>query len=271
MEKPMRIIIPVKQVPETRSVKFNEESGTLERENAENILNPLDLYAVETALKLKNRSGAELTALTMGPPAAEKALRETLAMGVDSAVLLTDRKFAGSDTAATARILKAAILKLGHFDMIICGERATDGDTAQTGVMLARFLGIPPVTYAASVPAVRENFCEVRRRTEHGIEEIKVKLPCLISVMKETGEPSLPTLNGKIRAKSAEIQAFTAEKLGLADTETGLRGSPTRVIKTFRPKIMRKTDTVIVSDGHGIEEASAKFAEIVAPFIGGAE
>ena len=143
----MRIIVPVKQVPETKAVKMDEQTGTIIRQGVTSIVNPLDLYAIEAALTLKAQHGAEVIAISMGPPQAAVAPRESLAMGIDRAVLISDRAYAGSDTWATARILAAAVRHLGDADLIICGERATDGDTGQVGPELAAALGLPVLTY----------------------------------------------------------------------------------------------------------------------------
>ena len=235
----MRITVLVKQVPETSGVQMDPDTGTLVRKGDTAIVNPLDIYGIETALRLKERYGAETCALSMGPPAAESALREALAMGIDRAALATDRAFAGSDTWATANILAGAVRALPEADLIICGERATDGDTGQVGPELAAALDLPVATYVRKVVALDSGSITVERSTEHGLTTLKLRLPALITVLKETGEPRLPTLDGKIRARSAELVKLTQAELKLDGDRIGLNGSPTRVVKIFHPQVGR--------------------------------
>ncbi|MCD4825085.1 MAG: electron transfer flavoprotein subunit beta/FixA family protein, partial [Phycisphaerae bacterium] len=171
----MRIILPIKQVPETNAVKMDPETGTMVREGVEAIINPLDLYAIELALQLRDAHGGEIIGITMGPPKAESALREAIAMGIDSGVLISDRQFAGADTWSTSYVLAAAIKKLGGpdagpADMIICGERATDGDTGQTGPGVAAFLDLPVASYISKVESVADGRCRCQRLVEDGHE-----------------------------------------------------------------------------------------------------
>ena len=243
----MRIIVPVKQVPETKAVKMDEQTGTIIRQGVTSIVNPLYLYAIEAALTLKARHGAEVIAISMGPPQAAVALRESLAMGIDRAVLISDRAYAGSDTWATARILAAAVRHLGCADLIICGERATDGDTGQVGPELAAALGLPALTYLNRFD-VKGNEFQAGRMVETGIEELAGKFPVLITVVKEISEPRLPTLDGKIRARKTDIQVLTQSELQIDPDEIGLKGSPTSVVKIFRPKITRQCRLVFAGD-----------------------
>ncbi|MBN1864050.1 MAG: electron transfer flavoprotein subunit beta/FixA family protein, partial [Victivallales bacterium] len=147
----MRILLPIKQVPETKSVKMDEKTGTVIREGVESIVNPLDLYAIELGIRLKEQLGGETVALSMGPPKAVEALKEALSMGVDEAVLVSDRRFGGSDTWATSYILSEAIKRMGDYDLIVCGERATDGDTGQVGPGIAAWLGLPVLSYVSKL------------------------------------------------------------------------------------------------------------------------
>ncbi|WP_176011634.1 electron transfer flavoprotein subunit beta/FixA family protein [Victivallis sp. Marseille-Q1083] len=244
----MRIIVPIKQVPETKAVKLDETTGTVIRQGVETIVNPLDLYAVEAALTLKSRCGGSITAVTMGPPQAAKALKEVLSMGVDDAVLISDRAFAGSDTWATGTILARAIRTLGHFDLILCGERATDGDTGQVGPELAAALGLPAATYVSAIGRLADNQAVVTRLLERGREELLLDLPALLTVVKEIGEPRLPTLNGKLRAKAAAIPVLNQQQLQLPEEYIGLKGSPTRVVKIFRPPLTRRCTLLRAGD-----------------------
>jgi len=251
----MRIILPIKQVPETSGVRMDEKTGTMIREGVESIVNPLDLYAIEVAIRLREAHGGEVVAISMGPPAAAKALREAIAMGVDSAVLLSDKAFAGSDTWATSFVLAAAVRRLAPYDLIVCGERATDGDTGQVGPGLAGFLDLPILTYVSSMDAVAGGVCRAHRLVEDGYEVLEMDLPGVITVLKEAASPRLPTLRGKQRARKAEIPVWGAAELGLSADQVGLSGSPTRVVRIFRPSLARKCETVVAQDEAGVSDA----------------
>lgn len=265
----MHILVLIKQVPETDKVKMDPETGTMVRSGLESIINPLDLYAIEEALVLKERLGAHITVLSMGPPDAERALRESLAMGCDSAILLTDRAFAGADTWATSRVLAEAIRRVGDVDLVFAGERATDGDTGQVGPAVASWLDIPVLTYVSSLeieaappsavgaplPKTTPTAIRVRRLTEEGYQVLQVVPPCLVTVVKEIASPRLPTLRGKKFARSAEIVRWGARELGLDPASTGLVGSPTRVTKIFYPKVARNGQRIVAADEAGIEKA----------------
>jgi electron transfer flavoprotein beta subunit len=248
----MRILVAVKYVPDTDEIQIDETTGTMVREGIPGIINPLDLYAVEEGLRLKERWGGEIVVLSMGPPKAEEALREALSMGADRAVLLTDRRFAGSDTWATAHTLSKAVRKLGYFDLILCGERATDGETGQVGPELGAMLDLPVITYVSQIEDLhpphggKRGWICCRRLTEEGYQRIGAPLPALLTVVKEINEPRLPTFQGKSRARRAEIQRLSLEDLALSAQETGLRGSPTRVVEIFYPSLVR--DTVVVAE-----------------------
>lgn len=231
----MDIIVCIKQVPETTEVKINPETNTLIREGVQSIINPFDLYAIEEGLRLKEKFSGKVTALSMGPPQAEVALKEALSLGVDEAVLLSDRAFAGSDTWATSYTLASAIKKIGKFDLIICGKQASDGDTAQVGPGISMHLDIPQVTYVKKIEEVKDSSIRVERMLEEGYEIIQTPLPALLTVVKEINEPRLPSLKGMMRAKSAKITVWTQKELNLDLQSIGLCGSPTQVIKIFTP------------------------------------
>lgn len=256
----MRYLIPIKQVPETNAVKMDEATGTMIREGVEAIINPLDLYALELGLRLRERTGGEVVVLTMGPPKAIEALREAVAMGADNAVLLSDKGFAGSDTWATSLALAAAIRKLGAYDLVICGERATDGDTGQVGPGIAAWLDLPLISYVAGVTGLTPRVIQARRLVEEGYEELEMDLPGLITVVKEAADPRLPTLRGKLRAKGLAIPVWGCDDLGLTQAQRGLVGSPTRVVKIFRPKITRQVHLVRAPDAAAAEAAAAELA-----------
>lgn len=268
----MNILVLVKQVPETDKVKMDPETGTMIRSGQESIINPLDLYAIEKALALKEQHGAHVRVISMGPPDSERALREALSMGCDDATLLTDRAFAGSDTWATSRVLAKAIEEAGKVDLILSGERATDGDTGQVGPAVAAWLGIPAITYASSLemeePAAEggsEGLSVIARRfTEEGYQAVRVRLPCLVTVVKEIASPRLPTLRGKKRARAAEIARRGAADLGFEGGSVGLAGSPTRVVKIFYPKVARNGERILATDEQGIDAAVARIIAVLA-------
>lgn len=231
----MRIAVCVKQVPETTEVRMDPVKGTLVREGVQSIVNPFDTYAVEEAVRLKEKHGGTVAVVTMGPPQAEAALRECLSVGADEAVLVSDRAFAGSDTWATSLTLAAALRKVG-FDLIICGKQAVDGDTAQVGPGIAVHLDLPQATYVRKIREVEPGKrVVVERLLEEGVEVMELPLPALLTVVKEINEPRLPGLKGKMRAKNAQIRKLTAADLALPAADTGLDGSPTRVMRIFTP------------------------------------
>jgi electron transfer flavoprotein beta subunit len=230
----VRIVVCIKQVPDTTEVRMDPERGTLLREGVESIVNPFDTYALEEAVRLKEQHGGEVVAVSMGPPQAESALRECVSVGADQAVLVTDRAFAGSDTWATSRTLAAALKEVG-FDLIICGKQAIDGDTGQVGPGLAVHLDLPQATYVRKVREVGDGKIVVERLLEGGVEVMELPLPALLTVVKEINEPRLPSLKGKMRAKKAQIREISAADLGLPAEDLGLDGSPTRVARIFAP------------------------------------
>lgn len=251
----MRIVVPVKQVPETSTVKMDEATGTMVRQGVEAIVNPLDLYAIEAALKLREQHGGTVSAISMGPPAAETALREAISMGVDDGILISDRALAGSDTWATAYVLAKAITNLGNVDLILCGERATDGDTGQVGPGIASFLDLPVVAYVTTITATGDDTVHLKRLTEDGYETLSMKLPGLVTVLKETGAPRLPTLRGKQRARRSGIPVWGVQELGADPAKLGLKGSPTRVVKIFRPTVARTCQKLVPANEEAIENA----------------
>ncbi|MFZ5590974.1 MAG: electron transfer flavoprotein subunit beta/FixA family protein [Bacillota bacterium] len=250
----MHIVVLIKQVPGTDNVKMDPETGVMVRTNKNNVINPLDENALEEAIRIKNSlPGTKVTAISMGPESAIKALREAIAMGADQAVLISGRAFAGSDTIATARVLSAAIRKVGPADIILCGERATDGETGQTGAMVAAMLDIPVQSYVSKIDiecTEEGNRVTVNRIVEGGFEVVSVPCPVLITVVKDINIPGLPTINGKIKARQTDIPVWGPEDLGLEKPQLGLTGSPTRVVKIFSPKLARNT-VMFQEDGSG--------------------
>lgn len=259
----MHIVVTIKQVPETSNVKMDPETGTMIRSGSESIVNPLDLYALETALRIREETGGKITAITMGPLSAVKVLKEAIAMGCDDAVHLSDRAFGGADTLATSYTLAAAIRKLGRTDLIITGERATDGDTGQVGPGLSSWLGMALVTYAARLESVSETELVVERLLEEGYQKVKAKLPAVLTVVKEIAIPRLPTLTGKKRTLGMEIPVWGAKDLDVDPALLGLKGSPTRVVKIATPKVSRSCTVVKVSEDLPASEAVDRLMEFL--------
>lgn len=259
----MKIVITIKQVPETNNVKMDEETGTMVRDGIESIINPLDLYTIETGIQLKEKYGGSISVLTMGPPSAEKALREAIAMGCDQGILLTGKEFAGSDTWATSYALSQAVKKIDDFDLILAGERATDGDTGQVGPGIASFLDIPLATYTSKVGEVKNGEIVVERLIEEGYETLCLPLPALLTVVKEISYPRLPTLRGKQKARKIEIEKLAVADLKINAAELGINGSPTRVVKISRPKVTRNGELIKVTDEESLEQALQKIISLV--------
>ena len=237
----VKTAVLIKQVPDSDEVKMDPEKGTMIRDGAGNIVNPLDLNALEAALSLRGEHGGSVTAVSMGPPQADIALREVLALGADEAYLLSDRFFAGADSWSTSLTLAMALGRLGPFDLVLAGGKATDGETGQVGPEVAAIMGLPCSTYVSSL-SCDGKYAFVRRTVEDGIETQKIKLPCLITVLNDMNEPAMPTLRGKKKARRAAIGVFGAAELGLAKEDVGLAGSPTRVVRINHPKIARRTE-----------------------------
>jgi len=259
----MEIIVCIKQVPNTTDVRIDPVTNTLIREGVESVINPFDAYAIEEGVSLKERFGGKVTVLTMGPPQAEKALREAISLGCDEAVLVSDRKFAGSDTWATSYTLSAAIRKIGDFDVILCGKQASDGDTAQVGPGISAHLDIPQVTYVKKIEEISAASAKVERMTEEGFDVVETPLPCLLTVVKEINTPRLPSLKGMMKAKAAKPLVWTAEDIGADPASLGLDGSPTRVVKIFTPAPRKGGETLKGS----AEDVSKELAELLKEIV----
>ncbi len=228
----MNIVVCIKQVPDTNEVKLDPKTGTLIRDGVPSIINPDDKAGLEAALVLKDRFDAKVTVLTMGPPQADKALREALAMGADEAILLTDRAFAGADTWATSMTLAAAIKKI-DYDLIIAGRQAIDGDTAQVGPQIAEKLELPQVSYVKELDRDGDHLF-ITREFEDRAHKIKIKMPCLITTLAELNEPRYMSVAGVMDAyREKEVQTWTRADIVIDDAALGLKGSPTRVKKSF--------------------------------------
>jgi electron transfer flavoprotein beta subunit len=254
----MRIVVCIKQVPDSSEVKINPETNTLMRDGVPSIINPYDMHALEAGLQLREKTGGIVTAITMGPPQAESALREALSLGVDEAVLLSDRVFAGSDTWATAYTLAKAIGHIGA-DVIICGKQAIDGDTAQVGPEIAEFLDMPHISYIRKIDAVNEQRIVVQRLMDDGYDVVESTIPVLLTVVRELNEPRMPSLKGKMAAKKAEIKKLTSADIGTDENSVGLKGSPTQVRNIFAPEA-RKDRKML--EGTAEEQVNALVGEL---------
>ncbi len=232
----MKIIVCVKQVPNTNEIKINPETGTLIRDGVESIMNHDDSNALELALELKDQNpGSTVTVITMGPPQAEEMLREAIAMGADETILVSDRALGGSDTWATSNALAAAINKVGGYDIILAGRQAIDGDTAQVGPQMAEKLGLPQVTYVKGLTQ-KGNTLEVKRALEDGYELIDIEMPCVITAIKELNTPRYMNVKDVFKAVKAEVKVWNAADIGVDLAIVGLKASPTNVFRSFTPK-----------------------------------
>lgn len=240
----MKVIVLIKQVPESTEVRINPETNTLIREGVKGIINPFDTYALEEGVLIKERLGGTVVVVTMGPPQAREALQDAIALGADEAILLSDRAFAGADTLATSRALAAAVRKLEPYDLIICGKQAIDGDTAQVGPEVAELLDIPHVTYVRKIRELEPGRAVVERMVEGAVETVEMSLPGLITVVKDINQPRIPSLKGIMKARRAVIPVWTPAEVGISEELVGLRGSPTVVEKIFVPQVERRGEII---------------------------
>lgn len=240
----MKIIVCIKQVPNTTEIKIDPVTNTLKRDGVPSIINPDDKTAIEAALQLKEKTGATVTVITMGPAQAEKALREALAMGADEAYLLTDRAFAGSDTLATSTIIAAAIRKLGA-DVVFCGRQAIDGDTAQVGPQIAEHLDIPQITYAAAIDYNAEKGALiVKREFEDRYQMLEVRGTCLVTILSSLDKPRYMNAWDIVAQDEKEIGIITFADLDLNKEDIGLGGSPTKVKSTATKQFDKTIETL---------------------------
>jgi electron transfer flavoprotein beta subunit len=258
----LNIVICIKQVPETTEVEFDKETGRLKREGVAAVINPFDEYALETGLRLKEKYGGRVKVVSMGPPMAEQALRDSIAMGADEGWLVTDRVFGGADTWATSLTVAKAIQHIGLFDIIICGLKTTDGDTGQTGPEMAEHLGVPCISYVSQVVDFRDQKLVLKRNLDDGVETLEACLPLIITVSKDVGQPRLATLRGRIAAKKALIKQITNKEIGLNPKELGLDGSYTRVIKIFTPEAHAMGEVIEGSPDQLAEAIYQKLKEV---------
>ena len=254
----MHVVVCVKQVPDTTNVRINPETNTLMREGVESIINPFDEYALEQGLMIKDRHGARLTVVSMGPPQATAVLRESLARGADDAVLVSSRAFGGADTLATSYTLAQAIRKAcgGKTpDLVLFGKQAIDGDTAQVGPGVSEFLGVPLVTYVRKIDVSADGAkFTVESVMDDGVATIEGALPAVMTVLKESDAPRYAPLAGAIRAAKADVTVLDENDIEANPSEIGLKGSPTKVVTIFPPPIKGGGEKIAAS---GAEAAKA--------------
>lgn len=248
----MHIVVCIKQVPDSAQIRVHPVSNTIMRQGVPTIINPYDMFALEEAMRVRDKLGGEVTILTMGPPSAEDSLRKALTFGADRAVLLTDRYFAGADTLATTYALATAIRRIGAAygvpDMVFTGKQTIDGDTAQVGPGIAKRLGLLQLTYVARIASVdaAARSIEVERRAEGGVQRLRSRLPCLVTMLEATNEIRRGTLTDALRAARATIIKWNAQDAGVEDlAKCGLRGSPTIVKRVFAPSPRTEKATLI--------------------------
>ncbi len=255
----MKILVFVKQVPDTTDVKLDPKTGNLNREGVESIMNPLDANAVEAALQLREKHGGTVTAISMGPPQADEVLKKALAMGCDESVLLSDRAFGGADTLATGYVLSRAAEKIGDYDLLIFGRHASDGETAQTGPIVAAFLGIPQITLAESLD-IEDGWAVAVRGTEDGTEKVKAKLPALVTVCGEINQPRYATPINIMKALKKPRHVWDREELGAEAARCGIPGSPSVTKRLFEPE-HEHVDTLMFTGD--IDQIASQFVDML--------
>ncbi|MEW8956968.1 electron transfer flavoprotein subunit beta [Clostridium sp.] len=255
----MKIVVCIKQVPDTTVVKIDPKTGTLIRDGVPSIINPEDKHALEEALALRDKNGGDVIVITMGPPQAKDALREALSMGADEAILITDRAFAGADTLATSYALAGAIRKL-DYDIILAGRQAIDGDTAQVGPEIAEHLNIPQVTYVQEVKEEGDKLL-INRALEDGYEIIEVKKPVLLTAIKELNEPRYMNAWDIFSSVNKEIKVWTADDIDVDKSKLGLPGSPTKVKKSMTKEVKGKGEIINKPADEAVEYLLSKLKE----------
>jgi electron transfer flavoprotein beta subunit len=235
--KVMNILVCIKQVPDTNKVEVDPVTGVLKRNGVESKMNPYDLYAIETALRIRELKGGIVWVISMGPPQAAGVIREAFAIGVDHGALISDRKFGGADVLATSYTISQGIKKLGEFDLILCGKQTTDGDTAQVGPEISEWLNIPTLSNVSRIVEVKDDAMVVEMDMSHDTEIAKIQLPCLLAVDKDIFMPRLPSYVRKQETKDREITVIALNDLEDKDEKHyGLNGSPTQVQRIFPPQ-----------------------------------
>ncbi len=256
----LNIVVCIKQVPDTTEIKLDPVKGTLIREGVPSIMNPDDKGGLEMALLLKEKYGAHITVITMGPLQADDILREAYAMGADDAIHLSDRKFGGADTLATSTALAGAIRTI-DYDIVITGRQAIDGDTAQVGPQVAEHLGIPQVTYVQSLDVDRDGKVTVHKSTEEGYQILELQTPCMITALTNPGYNHYMTVRGIIESYERDVNLWGADKIDVDETKLGLKGSPTRVIKSFTKGVKPSGQLVDASTEEAVDIIIEKLKE----------
>ena len=256
----MNIVVCIKQVPDTTEIKLDPVKGTLIRDGVPGIMNPDDKGGLEFALRLKDKFGANVTVITMGPPQAEAILREAYAMGVDRAILLSDRKFGGADTLATSRTIAAALRKL-DYDLIVTGRQAIDGDTAQVGPQIAEHLGLPQVTYAEELEYDGKDTFTVRKADEDDYQIVEVDAPCLVTALASGVKPRYMSVRGIVEAYDKPVEVWNFDSVEVDPDTIGLNGSPTRVAKSFAKGMKAPGQLYEVEPEEAVEIILAKLRE----------
>ena len=256
----MNIVVCIKQVPDTTEIKLDPVKGTLIRDGVPSIMHPDDKGGLEFALRLKDKFGANVTVNTMGPPQAEAILREAYAMGVDRAILLSDRKFGGADTLATSRTIAAALRKL-DYDLIVTGRQAIDGDTAQVGPQIAEHLGLPQVTYAEELEYDGKDTFTVRKADEDDYQIVEVDAPCLVTALASGVKPRYMSVRGIVEAYDKPVEVWNFDSVEVDPDTIGLNGSPTRVAKSFAKGMKAPGQLYEVEPEEAVEIILAKLRE----------
>ncbi|HEY8804551.1 MAG TPA: electron transfer flavoprotein subunit beta/FixA family protein [Clostridium sp.] len=240
----MEILVCIKQVPGTSKVEVDPVTGVLKRDGVDSKMNPYDLYALETALKIKEKQGGLIKVITMGPPQAKDVIREAFMMGADEGALISDRKFAGADVLATSYTISQGVRKMGEFDLILCGKQTTDGDTAQVGPEMAEYLGIPHIANVLTIIELKEKSIVVEMDMADTVEVAEIQFPCLLTVDKDIYQPRLPSYRKKLATKDREIKMITLNDFEDKDEKKyGLNGSPTQVERIFPPDVNNDRET----------------------------
>jgi len=253
----MHIVVCIKQVPDSAQIRVHPVTNTIMRQGVPTIINPYDLFSLEEALRLRDKFGGEVTVLTMGPPMASESLRKALTIGADRGVLLTDRFFAGSDTLATSFALAQAIRRIGEDfgapDIVFAGKQTIDGDTAQVGPGVAKRLGLLQLTYVSAIADfdLNDKSITIERRSEGGVQLLKTKLPCLVTMLEGSNVVRRGRIEDALRAARADIITWSAKDAGIEDvTKCGLRGSPTVVKRVFAPPPRAEKAALIDTNAH---------------------
>lgn len=240
----MEILVCIKQVPGTSKVEVDPVTGVLKRDGVDSKMNPYDLYALETALRIKEEQGGVIKVITMGPPQAKEVIREAFMMGADEGALVSDRKFAGADVLATSYTLSQGVKKMGNFDLILCGKQTTDGDTAQVGPEMAEYLSIPHIANVLKIVEIKKSSIIVEMDMANTVEVAEIQFHCLLTVDKDIYQPRLPSYRKKLVTKDREIKMISLNDFDDKDEKKyGLSGSPTQVERIFPPTANNDRET----------------------------